>query len=189
MARCEYLRAYTQQKSNANRRGLQMVMSFEEWKSVWVESGKWEDRGRGSQKYCMCRKNDEGNYELGNVYIGLGKDNVRDGNLGKLVSEATKAKISQSNSGRSNDYAKGEKNVMHRPEVKAKISAAVGGSNNYRAKTVVSPFGRFGSTTEASKELGIPAVTIQWRCRHNKNGWSYLQSTDTGDFQSCQNIV
>ena len=121
----------------------------------------------------MCRIGDKGCYEVGNVFIGLGKINVRDGNLGKPNSEETKRKKSEALKGKPKPWAIGEKNVMHRPEVKAKMSIAVGGSNNYRAKTVVSPFGVFGSTTEAAKELNIPAVTIQWRCRHNKSGWSY----------------
>ena len=173
MTVCEYRKAYTQQKANAKQRGLEMRMSFDEWKSVWIESGFWDNRGRGSENYCMCRNNDQGHYEVGNVFIAQNKCNVSEGNLGKVVSQETRHKISEAHTGKSHDYARGENNVMHRPEVKAKMSQAVGGSNNYRAKTVVSPFGIFGSTTEASKELGIPAVTIQWRCRHNKAGWSY----------------
>ena len=173
MARCEYRKAYTQHKSNAKHRDLKMEMTFEEWKGVWVESGVWNQRGRGANKYCMCRKNDEGNYAVGNVFIDLGKTNTRDGNIGKPDSEETKAKKSLAATGMKHPWACGRNNVMHRPEVKAKMSIAVGGSNNYRAKKVISPFGEFGSTTEAASELHIPAVTIQWRCRNNKKGWSY----------------
>ena len=173
MTRDPFLKAYTQHKSNAKTRGIEVKLTFDEWKQIWLDSGKWDQRGRGADKYCMCRIGDKGCYEVGNVFIGLGKINVRDGNLGKPNSEETKRKKSEALKGKPKTWAIGEKNVMHSHEVKAKMSIAVGGSNNYRAKTVVSPFGVFGSTTEAAKELNIPAVTIQWRCRHNKSGWSY----------------
>jgi hypothetical protein len=169
-----FRKAYTQHKSNAKQRGIEFKLTFDEWKQIWLDSEKWDQRGRGADKYCMCRIGDAGCYEVGNVFIGLGKTNVRDGNLGKTVSQETRYKKSMALKGKPHPWSAGDKNPMHRPEVKAKMSIAVGGSNNYRAKTVVSPFGVFGSTTEASKELKIPAVTIQWRCRHNKSGWSYL---------------
>lgn len=174
MQRDQYKKAYTQHKSNAKTRGIEFKLTFDEWKQIWVDSGKWDQRGRGAEKYCMCRIGDLGCYEVGNVFIGLGKTNVRDGNLGKIDSQDTKNKKSAAAKGKPKPWFIGDKNPMHRPEVKAKMSVAVGGSNHYRAKTVVSPFGVFGSTTEASKELNIPAVTIQWRCRYNKSGWSYL---------------
>lgn len=160
-------------KSNAKRRGIDFCMTFEQWTEMWDKSGKWLQRGRGADKYCMCRVGDTGPYSVENVFIGQGKKNVSDGNIGKPDSKETKRKKSEAAKGRSHDYAKGENNVMHRPEVKAKISEAIGGANHYKAKAVVSPFGKFGSATEAAKELGIPAVTIQWRCRYNKAGWSY----------------
>ena len=169
-----FRKAYTQHKSNAKQRGVEFKLTFDEWKQIWVDSEKWEQRGRGADKYCMCRIGDAGCYEVGNVFIGIGKTNVRDGNLGKKDSQETRHKKSVAAKGKTHPWSTGDKNPMHRPEVKAKMSAAVGGSNNYRAKTVISPFGVFGSTTEASKELNIPAVTIQWRCRYNKSGWSYL---------------
>lgn len=172
--RDQFKRTYTQHKSNAKARGIEFRLTLDEWKQIWLDSGKWEQRGRGADKYCMCRIGDAGCYEIGNVFIGLGKTNVRDGNLGKTDSQETKHKKSVAAKGKPKPWVVGDKNPMHRPEVKAKMSVAVGGSNNYRAKTVVSPFGVFGSATEAAKELNIPAVTVQWRCRYNKSGWSYL---------------
>lgn len=174
MTKNPYLKAYTQHKSNAKTRGIEMLLTFEEWKAIWINSGKWEKRGKGSDKYCMCRVGDKGHYSLGNVFIDLNKNNVSFGNIGKINSIETRNKKSQALKGKPKPWAIGYKNPMHRPEVKAKLSLAIGGRNNYKAKTVLSPFGVFGSTTEASKELNIPAVTIQWRCRHNKNGWSYM---------------
>ena len=105
--------------------------------------------------------------------IGLNADNISAGNLGKPDSDETKAKKSLAIAGRKRPDVAGIMNPMHRPDVKAKMSLAIGGANNYKAKRVLSPFGEYGSTTEAAKDLDIPAVTIQWRCRNNRLGWSY----------------
>lgn len=170
----KYLKAYTQHKSNAKGRGIEFLLTFEQWRDWWIATGKWDLRGRGRGKYCMRRHGDIGPYSIDNIFCGTNEDNVRDGNIGKIDSQETRSKKSKALKGKAKPWFYGELNPMHRPEVKAKISMAVGGSNNYRAKTVVTPFGIFGSTSEAAKMLNIPAVTVQWRCRNNKAGWSYL---------------
>ena len=170
---CEYEKAYAQHKANASRRGIEMRMTLDEWKHVWDGSGLWERRGRGADKYCMCRYKDDGHYEVGNVFIAKNSKNVHDGNIGKVLSDSTKEKIAKSKAGKKRPDIQGSRNPMHSLEAKEKFSAATGGSNHYRAKRVISPFGQYGSTTEAAKELGISAATIQWRCRHQKAGWSY----------------
>ena len=161
-------------KSNAKRRGVEFLLTFEQWVDIWSESGKWDERGRGADKYCMCRIGDKGAYSVGNVFIGQGKHNVRDGNIGKLDSEETKRKKSQAAKGRSHDYAKGINNVMHRPEAKAKLSEAISGSKHYRARAVQTPFGMFLSGIEASKALNVPKPTVYWKCKYQKDGWSFL---------------
>lgn len=101
-------------------------------------------------------------------------------NKGKLLgipkSKSVCEAISKALKGKKKPWCAKEKNPMHRKDVKEKMSVAVGGSNNYRAKKVISPFGEFGSTTDASSYLGISPSTIQWRCRNKKNGWSYADT-------------
>ena len=65
-------KAYTTHKSNAKRRGVGFVLSFEEWLSVWEASGKLMERGRGKEKYVMCRHGDCGDYTVDNVFIATG---------------------------------------------------------------------------------------------------------------------
>jgi hypothetical protein len=170
-----FLKAYTQQKSNVSQRGLEMRLTFEEWKQIWLDSGHWEERGRGARKYCMMRKGDLGHYEVGNVFIGTGAQNVSDGNLGKPTSPETRQKIASALKGQSNYWLKGDLNPMHRPETKAKLSAAIGGGKHYAAKRVITPMGAFESGTTAAKELGIPKPTVHWRCSHSWNGWAYVE--------------
>lgn len=60
---------YNVHRSNAKKRNIPFLLTFEEWWSIWQESGKWEQRGKRSNQYQMCRNNDEGSYEVGNVRI------------------------------------------------------------------------------------------------------------------------
>lgn len=62
-------RAYYFQRRAAEARGIAFNLTFEQWLSIWVESGHFEKRGRGAGKYVMSRRGDEGAYEVGNVFI------------------------------------------------------------------------------------------------------------------------
>lgn len=166
--------AYKWQKTNAIKRGVEFLLTFDEWKKWWLDTGKWELRGVGKDRYCMCRFNDSGAYALGNIYCATNSKNLSDANKGKPKTSETKLKMSNAAKGKEHPWSKGTNNPMHRIDVKKKFSKATGGANHYKSKTVASPFGVFGSTYEASKQLNISAVTIQWRCKNNKAGWSYL---------------
>lgn len=75
-------RAFIQQKTNANTRGIEWKLTIAEWWDIWQKSGKWELRGRG-EGYCMGRKGDAGAYEAGNVYICTIGQNFSDSYLWK----------------------------------------------------------------------------------------------------------
>jgi hypothetical protein len=173
MTRDIFRKKYTQHKSNATQRCIPFLLTLEEWTLIWLESGKWEQRGRGADKFCMCRKGDIGPYEVGNVFIGTGRENVRAGNLGKLDSDETRQKKSQSMRGIPRPWCLGENNPMHRPAVKAKMSAAIGGANHYKAMGVTTPEGFFPTAKAAAEATGIKRPTIEWRARHKKFGFSY----------------
>ncbi len=168
-----FRKLYTQQKSNAKQRGVDFKLTLEEWTDIWIASGKWDQRGRGADKYCMCRVGDQGCYEVGNVFIDLGKINVRDGNIGKPDSEETKRKKSEALKGMPHPWSVGSSNPMHRPEVKAKISAAIGGANHYKAIGVTTPQGYYPTAKAAAEALNIKRPTVEWRARNNKFGFSY----------------
>ena len=168
-----FLKAYTAQKANAKRRGVEFLFTFEEWKQWWLDTGKWEERGKGRDKYCMQRYNDTGPYSPSNVYCGTNSENVSLGNKGKVLSEETKKLMSEANIGKERLWNRGDKNPMHRPEVKAKFSALIGGVNHYKSKGVMTPIGFFATSAEAAKAFGVNKQIIQWRARHNKLGFSY----------------
>lgn len=67
-------RAFASQRQNAKKRGIGFDLTLWQWWSIWQQSGKWSQRGRGN-KFMMCRTNDLGSYAIGNVYIATGCDN------------------------------------------------------------------------------------------------------------------
>lgn len=66
---------FSVQKRKAKQRGIAWQLSFEEWWSIWQESGKWDQRGQGAASYCMCRHEDTGPYAVGNVRIDTHHEN------------------------------------------------------------------------------------------------------------------
>lgn len=66
---------YNQHRNNALTRNIPFLLTFEEWWSLWEQSGKWEQRGWRRGQYCMARVGDMGSYEIGNVRICLAEDN------------------------------------------------------------------------------------------------------------------
>ena len=154
-------------------RGVDFLFTFDKWKDWWIATGKWEQRGKLRGQYVMRRHGDVGPYSVDNVFCGVTEENVRDGNLGKEISIETRNKISASNKGQPHPWSMGNKNPMHRPEVKAKVSALTGGANHYRAKGVTTPEGFFETTKLASIALEIKKSTVEWRSKHNKFGFSY----------------
>lgn len=76
-AKCKY----HQQLRNAKHRGKEFKLTFEEWCQIWVDSGKWEQRGCKRGQYVMSRKGDVGAYEIGNVFIQLTESNASQGAL------------------------------------------------------------------------------------------------------------
>lgn len=59
---------YAQHKANAKKRGIEFKLTFEQWRDIWGD--KLVQRGRRVGQLVMCRINDEGAYEVGNVFLG-----------------------------------------------------------------------------------------------------------------------
>lgn len=59
---------YAQQKRGAKYRGIEFNLTFEQWRDIWGDN--LDRRGRRAWQLVMCRKNDSGAYEIGNVYLG-----------------------------------------------------------------------------------------------------------------------
>ena len=70
--------AYSSHKSSAEVRGIPFLLTFDEWMSIWLASGKWDERGRYAGQYCMARFGDVGPYSTDNVRIAPNQDNYRE---------------------------------------------------------------------------------------------------------------
>ncbi|MGQ7905526.1 hypothetical protein [Burkholderia multivorans] len=64
-------------KTDFNGDPVEFRLTFEEWFGIWMESGKWDKRGKKKGHYVMSRVNDIGHYEVGNVFIQLHADNIK----------------------------------------------------------------------------------------------------------------
>ncbi|MCP5328568.1 MAG: hypothetical protein R3E75_08145 [Steroidobacteraceae bacterium] len=69
---------FEQQRRGAKRRGIEFLLTFEEWLNVWQDSGRFHERGKRPGQYVMARRGDAGPYVLGNVYVTTIEQNTRD---------------------------------------------------------------------------------------------------------------
>ena len=74
---------YQEQKDAAKQRGIEFKLTFDEWWSIWEQSGKYEQRGCRKGQYVMSRVNDTGPYEVGNVFIQTCGGNNSDAHKGR----------------------------------------------------------------------------------------------------------
>jgi hypothetical protein len=72
---------YQKHRAQSKFRGIDFNFTFDEWMDWWASHGvdktldiKWPPRTRP----CMCRFNDTGAYEIGNVYCASHDENVKD---------------------------------------------------------------------------------------------------------------
>lgn len=71
------LQKYRLQKKNARDRGIEFLLTYNDWLQIWIQSGKLEHRGRHKGNYVMCRKKDSGPYAVGNVFIATTSENIK----------------------------------------------------------------------------------------------------------------
>lgn len=84
-------KAYEDQRHHAKERGIDFLISYADWLEMWLTSNKWEQRGKESGQYVMCRVGDTGPYSKRNCYIGTVEQNQRDRWDGKEKIDNSKA--------------------------------------------------------------------------------------------------
>ena len=83
---------FARQKAMAKVRKIEWQLTFDQWWNIWDQSGKYEQRGRGSGKYCMSRIGDIGPYAINNVVIKTIDENNKEAHAGKPQSPELIAK-------------------------------------------------------------------------------------------------
>lgn len=89
--------AWIFQRARASRRGIEFLLTFEEWLKVWKDSGHIHERGKFKHQYCMARHGDCGAYAVGNVSIITMEENKRQQRnpwIGRKATDEHKAKLS-----------------------------------------------------------------------------------------------
>jgi hypothetical protein len=81
-------------RKDRNGNPIEFKLTFDEWWDIWQQSGKWSDRGRNKGKYQMCRNNDIGHYEVGNVTIQTRESNDIDMDKSNCINHAGSQGIS-----------------------------------------------------------------------------------------------
>ncbi len=140
---------------------MQMKLSFEQWLKVWVDSGKWYERGRKKGQYCMCRRNDVGHYEIGNVYIDLASINSSTAPVYPRT-DSSKELIRQRYLGKSRPkevFEKGRQTKIQRGLYRAVVSDIDGM--------------RFESVAEAARYYKLDPSTVSARCRKEIKGFRF----------------
>jgi hypothetical protein len=62
-------KVFIQQKNQAQFRDEGWLVTFEEWKQFWDQSGQWENRGRERGTYCMTRQDWSTPWTVKNIVI------------------------------------------------------------------------------------------------------------------------
>ena len=82
-------RRYNNQSWTARQRGIDFNFTFEEWYNWWLSNGVDKETAPAeythSNRLEMCRFNDQGPYEDGNVYCGTHKQNMKDRDTSKFA--------------------------------------------------------------------------------------------------------
>ena len=130
-----FRKAYQNHKSTAKKRGIEFLFDFDQWKKWWIDSGKWEFRGRKSGCYQMCRYKDSGPYAIWNVYCGTISQNRQEYSIGRPLPESVKEKVSKTMSGR---------------KLSKSHIANITGKNNGHAKKTITPLGVFETNNDAA---------------------------------------
>lgn len=141
-------RAYKRQRDRAKIREIGWDFTFDTWMQWWIDSGVWDQRGKGTDQYCMCRIGDVGPYSPDNVFAGTNRNNLS-GGASKPKSEEHVAKVAKSLTGKKRTSEQIQRIKDNRP-MKRKVSI----------NGIV-----YSSLTEASEATNIPISTIYRKLR------------------------
>ena len=152
--------AWRAQRNNALARGIPFTFPLLRWHLWWKSALETAspDAKRGNRRgqFMMCRINDAGAYEDGNVYAGTSVTNAAD-----RTAEAKQAAIAKCTATR---IANGVPRGSH---------LKVRGDNHPRSKAVVTPAGRFGSLALAAEHHGLTRAGAHYRVKSGADGWAY----------------
>ena len=84
----EQRQKYDSHKRSAANRGVEFLLTFDEWWEIWEPH--YENMGVGKGKMCMCRTLDAGPYAVGNVRIDYNVSNGHEKVVSRLADKGTR---------------------------------------------------------------------------------------------------
>ena len=133
-------RKYASHKWQAKNRNIDWLFTFENWIKMWINSGKWEERGNKGHQYCMARKGDQGPYSPDNVIIKTTEENKREAyDIGSIKTPDMTGTIWSETRRQNHNSKSGD------PEVRQKISNSLKGhtvSDETRQKMRLAKLGK-----------------------------------------------
>lgn len=154
-----------QRQSTVNRidksgKPIIFKLTFEEWLDLWVTSGHLDKMGRNAGCYVMSRRNDLGNYEMGNVFIQPVEQNISEGHRGIPKNRG--------------DYTL-RKGTKHSQATRDKMRQDRKGHKYQKPNTpIMTPTGEFSCVKEAAEYLGIRPEAIHYYKRKYPTEWYYI---------------
>lgn len=158
---------FNDQRGQARARGIAFNLTWEEWINWWGDDV--DKRGNEADSLCMCRYNDTGPYELGNIYKDTRSNNSSFGMKGRVRTPEHRAALSKAQKGKPAP----NKGVPHTEETKRKIGAA---NAMKLRKPIMTPDGRFNSLKEAAASYKIDTATLIYRLR-KWDGYEYIDKS------------
>lgn len=65
-------------QQRAKRKGINFLLTFEQWLQIWLDSGHYHEKGTKRGQYVMSRFNDVGPYSIDNVKIQTVGQNTKE---------------------------------------------------------------------------------------------------------------
>lgn len=81
--------AYKNQVRSSRKRGIDFLLTFEEWREWWLIDDRWSNRGRCAGQFVMARKGDAGPYSIDNIYLATSRQNLKDVEVVRIALSST----------------------------------------------------------------------------------------------------
>ena len=164
------------QRARARQRGIDWMLSFDQWYQWWQSTGHWEERGITSGKYVMSRFGDQGPYSLDNIFCQTRDDNCREANYklkGRKRSEDFRKNLREKLSGVPKPHQQGSLNRFHNSNLTEELKQRIQEGREKTKKPVITPYGRYPSITEAAQALNVDKATIGYRLKRHPQDYYY----------------
>ena len=146
-------------KKDKNGNPVRMLLTFDQWLDIWTTSGYWYQRGRLKGQYCMARKNDIGNYELGNVEIILSSLNSSMAPVYERTLQ-TREQLRQK--------------YLGKPRPKEVIEKMI--TNRKSNIKIITPDGEFPTINSAARYYNVDPSTISYNAKRQRKGFSFAKN-------------